>query len=196
MAAIPRELIESELFGHEKGAFTGAQTRHVGRFEQAESGTLFLDEIGDMPMEAQTRLLRVLQQGEYTTVGGRTPIRTNVRIIAATNRDRDDHEDEQRHATFRPQPAKKSGDRGDQAHRQSSLIRRTAANPIRGRTMASATTVAPRARRPTASRRPMTVHGTSTMTGGYGVAAPWVTVMYGRTTQAISEPEGRAGAAG
>ena len=87
MAAIPRELIESELFGHEKGAFTGAQNRHVGRFEQSESGTLFLDEIGDMPMEAQTRLLRVLQEGEYTTVGGRTPIRTNVRIIAATNRD-------------------------------------------------------------------------------------------------------------
>ncbi|MGH6736968.1 MAG: nitrogen regulation protein NR(I) [Methyloceanibacter sp.] len=87
MAAIPRELIESELFGHEKGAFTGAQARHVGRFEQAEGGTLFLDEIGDMPMEAQTRLLRVLQEGEYTTVGGRTPIRTNVRIIAATNRD-------------------------------------------------------------------------------------------------------------
>ena len=87
MAAIPRELIESELFGHEKGAFTGAQTRTQGRFEQAEGGTLFLDEIGDMPMEAQTRLLRVLQQGEYTTVGGRTPIRTNVRIIAATHRD-------------------------------------------------------------------------------------------------------------
>jgi two-component system nitrogen regulation response regulator GlnG len=87
MAAIPRELIESELFGHEKGAFTGAQMRHVGRFEQAEGGTLFLDEIGDMPMEAQTRLLRVLQGGEYTTVGGRTPIRTNVRIVAATNRD-------------------------------------------------------------------------------------------------------------
>ncbi len=87
MAAIPRELIESELFGHEKGAFTGAQNRHIGRFEQAEGGTLFLDEIGDMPMEAQTRLLRVLQQGEYTTVGGRTPIRTNVRIIAATNRE-------------------------------------------------------------------------------------------------------------
>ncbi len=87
MAAIPRELIELELFGHEKGAFTGAQNRHVGRFEQAEGGTLFLDEIGDMPMEAQTRLLRVLQEGEYTTVGGRTPIRTNVRIIAATNRD-------------------------------------------------------------------------------------------------------------
>ncbi len=87
MAAIPRDLIESELFGHEKGAFTGAQTRNTGRFEQAEGGTLFLDEIGDMPMEAQTRLLRVLQQGEYTTVGGRTPIRTNVRIIAATNKD-------------------------------------------------------------------------------------------------------------
>ncbi len=87
MAAIPRELIESELFGHEKGAFTGAQTRTQGRFEQAEGGTLFLDEIGDMPLEAQTRLLRVLQQGEYTTVGGRTPIKTNVRIVAATHRD-------------------------------------------------------------------------------------------------------------
>jgi len=87
MAAIPRELIESELFGHEKGAFTGANTRNAGRFEQAEGGTLFLDEIGDMPMEAQTRLLRVLQQGEYTTVGGRTPIKTDVRIVAATNRD-------------------------------------------------------------------------------------------------------------
>jgi two-component system nitrogen regulation response regulator GlnG len=87
MAAIPRELIESELFGHEKGAFTGAQTKTQGRFEQAEGGTLFLDEIGDMPLEAQTRLLRVLQQGEYTSVGGRTPIKTNVRIIAATHRD-------------------------------------------------------------------------------------------------------------
>ena len=87
MAAIPRDLIESDLFGHEKGAFTGAAARSAGRFEQAEGGTLFLDEIGDMPMEAQTRLLRVLQQGEYTTVGGRTPIRTNVRIVAATNKD-------------------------------------------------------------------------------------------------------------
>ena len=87
MAAIPKELIESELFGHERGAFTGATGRGVGRFEQAEGGTLFLDEIGDMPLEAQTRLLRVLQQGEYTTVGGRVPIRTDVRIIAATNRD-------------------------------------------------------------------------------------------------------------
>ncbi len=87
MAAIPRELIESELFGHEKGAFTGATSRSVGRFEQAEGGTLFLDEIGDMPPEAQTRLLRVLQEGEYTTVGGRTPIRANVRIVAATHRD-------------------------------------------------------------------------------------------------------------
>jgi two-component system, NtrC family, nitrogen regulation response regulator GlnG len=87
MAAIPRDLIESELFGHEKGAFTGANARSAGRFEQAEGGTLFLDEIGDMPMEAQTRLLRVLQQGEYTTVGGRTPIKADVRIIAATNKD-------------------------------------------------------------------------------------------------------------
>jgi two-component system nitrogen regulation response regulator GlnG len=87
MAAIPRDLIESELFGHEKGAFTGASSRNAGRFEQAEGGTLFLDEIGDMPMEAQTRLLRVLQQGEYTTVGGRMPIKTNVRIVAASNKD-------------------------------------------------------------------------------------------------------------
>ncbi len=87
MAAIPRELIESELFGHEKGSFTGALARGVGRFEQAQGGTLFLDEIGDMPLEAQTRLLRVLQQGEYTAVGGRTPIRADVRIIAATHRD-------------------------------------------------------------------------------------------------------------
>jgi two-component system nitrogen regulation response regulator GlnG len=87
MAAIPRDLIESELFGHEKGSFTGALQRTSGRFEQAEGGTLFLDEIGDMPMDAQTRLLRVLQQGEYTTVGGRTPIKTNVRIIAATHKD-------------------------------------------------------------------------------------------------------------
>ncbi len=87
MAAIPRDLIESELFGHEKGAFTGANARSSGRFEQAEGGTLFLDEIGDMPMEAQTRLLRVLQQGEYTTVGGRTPIKADVRIIAASNKD-------------------------------------------------------------------------------------------------------------
>jgi len=87
MAAIPRELIESELFGHEKGAFTGALARGVGRFEQAAAGTLFLDEIGDMPPEAQTRLLRVLQEGEYTSVGGRTPMRANVRIVAATHRD-------------------------------------------------------------------------------------------------------------
>src|SRR5690606_2920389 len=87
MAAIPRELIESELFGHEKGSFTGALNRATGRFEQAEGGTLFLDEIGDMPPEAQTRLLRVLQDGQYTTVGGRTPIKANVRIVAATHRD-------------------------------------------------------------------------------------------------------------
>ena len=87
MAAIPRELIESELFGHEKGAFTGATNRSPGRFEQADGGTLFLDEIGDMPLEAQTRLLRVLQEGEYTSVGGRTAIRSNVRIVAATHRD-------------------------------------------------------------------------------------------------------------
>ena len=87
MAAIPRELIESELFGHEKGAFTGATSRYAGKFEQAEGGTLFLDEIGDMPWEAQTRLLRVLQENEFTTVGGRTAQVADVRIIAATHRD-------------------------------------------------------------------------------------------------------------
>ncbi|MDR6850714.1 two-component system nitrogen regulation response regulator GlnG [Sphingomonas sp. BE123] len=87
MAAIPRELIEAELFGHEKGAFTGAGARVAGKFEQASGGTLFLDEIGDMPMEAQTRLLRVLQSGEFTTVGGARAIRADVRIVAATNKD-------------------------------------------------------------------------------------------------------------
>ncbi|MGN6819047.1 MAG: nitrogen regulation protein NR(I) [Sphingomonas sp.] len=87
MAAIPRELIEAELFGHERGAFTGAQARSAGRFEQAAGGTLFLDEIGDMPLEAQTRLLRVLQSGEFTTVGGARTIKADVRIVAATNRD-------------------------------------------------------------------------------------------------------------
>ena len=86
MAAIPRDLIEAELFGYERGAFTGAVTRGAGRFEQAQRGTLFLDEIGDMPIDAQTRLLRVLQDGEYTTVGGRVPIKSDVRIIAATHR--------------------------------------------------------------------------------------------------------------
>ena len=87
IAAIPRELIESELFGHEKGSFTGATARKSGRFEQADGGTLFLDEIGDMPMEAQTRLLRVLQEGEYTTIGGKTTIKAGARILAATHRD-------------------------------------------------------------------------------------------------------------
>ena len=87
MAAIPRELIETELFGHERGAFTGAASRSVGRFEQAQGGTLFLDEIGDMPMDAQTRLLRVLQSGEYTTVGGSRAMKADVRIVAATHKD-------------------------------------------------------------------------------------------------------------
>lgn len=86
MAAIPRELIESALFGHEKGAFTGATQRASGYFEQAQGGTLFLDEIGDMPFEAQTRLLRVLQEGEFNPVGGRRTIKANVRVIAATNK--------------------------------------------------------------------------------------------------------------
>ena len=85
-AAIPRELIESELFGHEKGAFTGAVARNIGKFEQAHGGTLFLDEIGDMPIEAQTRLLRALQSGRIRRVGGQEEIAVDVRIIAATNR--------------------------------------------------------------------------------------------------------------
>jgi two-component system, NtrC family, nitrogen regulation response regulator GlnG len=87
MAAIPRELIETELFGHERGAFTGAASRSTGRFEQAQGGTLFLDEIGDMPMDAQTRLLRVLQSGEYTPVGSSRSLRADVRIVAATHKD-------------------------------------------------------------------------------------------------------------
>jgi two-component system nitrogen regulation response regulator GlnG len=86
-AAIPAELIESELFGHEKGAFTGAVARSVGKFEQANGGTLFLDEIGDMPMQAQTRLLRALQSGRIRRVGGRDEITLDCRIVAATNRD-------------------------------------------------------------------------------------------------------------
>ena len=85
MAAIPRDLIESELFGHEKGAFTGANTQRRGRFEQANGGTLFLDEIGDMPAETQTRLLRVLADGEFYRVGGHIPVKVDVRIIAATH---------------------------------------------------------------------------------------------------------------
>jgi two-component system nitrogen regulation response regulator GlnG len=86
-AAIPSELLESELFGHEAGAFTGAQKRHIGRFEQADGGTLFLDEIGDMPLPLQTRLLRVLAEGEFFRVGGRELIRVDVRVIAATHQD-------------------------------------------------------------------------------------------------------------
>ena len=87
MAAIPRDLLESELFGHERGAFTGAQTQRTGRFEQADKGTLFLDEIGDMPSELQTRLLRVLAEGEFYRVGGHLPVQVDVRVIAATHQD-------------------------------------------------------------------------------------------------------------
>lgn len=86
MAAIPKELIESELFGHEKGSFTGASTSYTGRFEQADGGTLFLDEIGDMPADVQTRLLRVLADGQFYRVGGHQSVKVNVRIIAATNK--------------------------------------------------------------------------------------------------------------
>ena len=85
MADIPKELVESELFGHEKGSFTGAVDKRIGRFEQANGGTLFLDEIGDMPLESQTRLLRVLSNKEFYRVGGDKPIKVDVRIIAATH---------------------------------------------------------------------------------------------------------------
>ena len=85
--AIPKELLESELFGHEKGSFTGANSRRIGRFEQASEGTLFLDEIGDMPLELQTRLLRVLSDSSFYRVGGIIPIKTNTRLITATNKD-------------------------------------------------------------------------------------------------------------
>ena len=90
VAAIPKELIESELFGHEKGAFTGATQQRTGRFEQANGGTLFLDEIGDMPPDTQTRLLRVLSDGEFYRVGGHTSIKVDVRIIAATHQNLED----------------------------------------------------------------------------------------------------------
>jgi len=86
-AAIPRELLESEIFGHEKGAFTGAVTRRIGRFEAADRGTLFLDEIGDMPLDLQAKLLRVLQEQEFERLGGTTTHRVNVRVVAATNQD-------------------------------------------------------------------------------------------------------------
>src|SRR3954454_1604862 len=85
-AAVPAELIESELFGHEKGSFTGAANRHLGKFEQAHHGTLFLDEIGDMPLTMQAKLLRVLEEGEVERVGGDKPVRVDVRVIVATHR--------------------------------------------------------------------------------------------------------------
>ena len=97
-AAIPKDLLESELFGHERGAFTGAQTMRRGRFEQADGGTLFLDEIGDMPFDLQTRLLRVLSDGQFYRVGGHNPLRSNVRVIAATHQNL---EDRVRHGAFR-----------------------------------------------------------------------------------------------
>jgi two-component system nitrogen regulation response regulator NtrX len=90
-AAVPAELIESELFGHEKGSFTGAAGRHVGKFEQAERGTIFLDEIGDMPLQMQAKLLRVLEENEIERVGGEKPIRVDVRVLVATHRDLEAH---------------------------------------------------------------------------------------------------------
>ena len=90
LADIPKELVESELFGHEKGAFTGAVDKRIGRFEQANGGTLFLDEIGDMPLDSQTRLLRVLSNKEFYRVGGREPIKVDVRIITATHQNIED----------------------------------------------------------------------------------------------------------
>jgi len=86
-AALPATLVESEMFGHEKGAFTGAIARRVGRFEQADGGTLFLDEVGELPLETQAKMLRVLQSGEFERVGGARPLKTNARVIAASNRD-------------------------------------------------------------------------------------------------------------
>ncbi len=86
-AAVPAELIESELFGHEKGSFTGASAKHIGKFEQADQGTIFLDEIGDMPLQMQAKLLRVLEEGEVERIGGDKPIRVNVRVVVATHRD-------------------------------------------------------------------------------------------------------------
>jgi len=86
-AAVPAELIESELFGHEKGSFTGASGKHIGKFEQADQGTIFLDEIGDMPLSMQAKLLRVLEEGEIERLGGDKPIAVNVRVVVATHRD-------------------------------------------------------------------------------------------------------------
>src|SRR4029077_1143402 len=97
-AAIPRDLLESELFGHERGAFTGAQSMRRGRFEQADGGSLFLDEIGDMPFDLQTRLLRVLSDGQFYRVGGHQPLKANVRVIAATHQNL---EERVRHGVFR-----------------------------------------------------------------------------------------------
>ena len=119
-AAIPPSLVTSELFGHEKGAFTGAIQRRLGRFELAEGGTLFLDEIGELPMETQIALLRVLQEREFERVGGTEPLRANVRVIAATNRD---VQGAIAASTFR----------SDLFYRLNVFLPSTCSNPIRGR---------------------------------------------------------------
>ena len=139
-AAIPKDLLESELFGHERGAFTGAQTMRRGRFEQAEGGTLFLDEIGDMPFDLQTRLLRVLSDGHFYRVGGHNAVKANVRVIAATHQDLE-------------QRVKEGGFREDLFHRLNVIRLRLPALRERARGRADAHAPLPAAERQAAGRR-------------------------------------------